>query len=287
MMRDIAATEREVIEVDLFVRALQRAYDYDFGQYAPASLQRRVRQLAAQLECSSISALTARALHEPELLPRLLEGLTVPVSEMFRDPAVFRALREQVLPVLASYPHINIWQAGCARGEEAYSLAILLEEAGLYERSRIYATDLSAGALRRAEEGIYSMQEAQQWSRNYQASSGIRSLADYYRARYGLLKLDQRLRRNITFAQHNLVSDKVFCEAHLVMCRNVLIYFANPLQDRCLGLFRDSLVRGGFLCLGLRESIDYASNATHFAVLDPRLRLYRLADASTAVGDFR
>ncbi|WP_329743566.1 CheR family methyltransferase [Dyella sp. A6] len=283
-MRDIAAIEREVIEVDLFVRALQRAYDYDFGQYAPASLQRRIRQLAVQLECPSISALTARALHEPELLPRLLEGLTVPVSEMFRDPAVFRALREQVLPVLASYPHINIWQAGCARGEEAYSLAILLEEAGLYERSRIYATDLSADALRRAEEGIYSMQEAQQWSRNYQASGGTHSLADYYRARYGLLKLDQRLRRNITFAQHNLVSDKVFCEAHLVMCRNVLIYFSNPLQNRCLGLFRDSLVRGGFLCLGLRESIDYASNAAHFVALDPRLRLYRLTGLPTATG---
>ncbi len=265
----------ESIEVELFVRAMQLRHGYDFSGYAPASLKRRVRQLALRLESGSISALTGRLLHEPTLLPQLLEGLSVPVSDMFRDPAVFRVLREQVLPVLASYPHINIWQAGCANGEEVYSLAILLEEAGLYARSRIYATDLSAGALQRAEEGIYSTREARQWSRNYQAAGGKHSLADYYSARYDLLKLDRRLRRNVTFAQHNLVSDKVFCEAQLVLCRNVLIYFSNPLQDRCLQLFGESLVRGGFLCLGMRESIDAASSARHFKSIDAGLRLYQ------------
>jgi chemotaxis protein methyltransferase CheR len=272
--------ELENIELDLFVQALQRRHGYDFSQYAPASLKRRVRQLAHQLGQDAISALTHRMLHEPELLPQLLEGLSVPVSDMFRDPLAFRALREQVLPVLASYPQINIWQAGCAHGEEVYSLAILLEEAGLYERSQIFATDLSARALERACEGIYPVREAQQWSRNYLAAGGRRSLADYYSARYGLLKLDQRLRRNVTFAQHNLVSDKVFCEAHLVLCRNVLIYFSNPLQNHCLALFRDSLVRGGFLCLGLRESLDFAEATADLVPVDAGLRIYRLGSGA-------
>lgn len=268
------------IEVDLFVQALQRRHGYDFSQYAHASLKRRVQQLAQQLECKTISGLTERVMHEPSLLPKVLEGLTVPASDMFRDPTMFRALREQVLPMLASYPQINIWQAGCAYGQEVYSLAILLEEAGLYERTQIFATDLSEYALQQAQEGIYPAREAQQWSRNYQASGGMHSLADYYSARYNLLKLDQRLRRNVTFARHNLVADGVFCEAHLILCRNVLIYFSNPLQNRVLSLFRDSLVRGGFLCLGIRESLDYAAVSNDFAAFADSLRIYRLATHS-------
>ncbi len=201
------APELENIEVDLFVQALQRRHGYDFSQYAPASLKRRVQLLTEQLECKTISGLIERVMHEQQLLPRLLEGLTVPASDMFRDPTMFRALRETVLPMLASYPQINIWQAGCAHGQEVYSLAILLEEAGLYERSQIFATDLSERALQQAQEGIYPAREAQQWSRNYQASGGNRSLADYYSARYNLIKLDQRLRRHVTFARHNLVAD--------------------------------------------------------------------------------
>ena len=272
------APELENIEVDLFVQALQRRHGYDFSQYAPASLKRRVQLLTEQLECKTISGLIERVMHEQQLLPRLLEGLTVPASDMFRDPTMFRALRETVLPMLASYPQINIWQAGCAHGQEVYSLAILLEEAGLYERSQIFATDLSERALQQAQEGIYPAREAQQWSRNYQASGGNRSLADYYSARYNLIKLDQRLRRHVTFARHNLVADGVFCEAHLILCRNVLIYFSNPLQSRVLSLFSESLVRGGFLCLGLRESLDYAPSAHDFAVFDEAQRIYRLTN---------
>ncbi|WP_266159591.1 CheR family methyltransferase [Dyella silvatica] len=270
-------SDLDTIEVELFVQALQRRHGYDFSQYAPASLTRRVQQLADQMECKTISGLIEHVLHEPQLLPRLLEGLTVPASDMFRDPAMFRVLREQVLPLLASYPQINIWQAGCAHGQEVYSLAILLEEAGLYERSQIFATDLSERALEQAEAGIYNAREAQQWSRNYQASGGTHSLADYYSARYNLLKLDQRLRRHVTFARHNLVADGVFCEAHLILCRNVLIYFSNPLQDRVLSLFRNSLVRGGFLGLGMRESLDYASAAANFSAFAEPVRIYRLA----------
>jgi chemotaxis protein methyltransferase CheR len=274
----------EAIELELFVRALRLRHGYDFSQYAPASLTRRVRQLAQAHGTGTISALTARVLHEPEFVFPVLEGLSVPVSDMFRDPPVFRALREQVLPVLASYPRINIWQAGCASGQEVYSLAILLEEAGLYERCQIYATDFNPAALKRAQEGIYPAKEAQAWSRNYLAAGGSRSLADYYSARYAFIKLDQRLRRNVSFANHNLVTDKVFCEAQLVLCRNVLIYFSNPLQDRVLALFRDSLVRGGFLCLGLRESLDFAPSAADFSVVDADLRLYRRNNVPSAHG---
>ena len=270
------------IELDLFVRAMQRRHGYDFNQYAPASLKRRVVQLADHLDCPTISALTTRVLHEPTLLPELLENLTVPVSDMFRDPTVFHTIREHVLPLLASYPQINIWQAGCAHGQEVYSLAILLEEAGLYSRCQIFATDLSERALDHAREGIYPAREAQQWSRHYLAAGGTRSFADYYSARYGLIKLDQSLRRNVTFARHNLVSDSVFCEAHLVLCRNVLIYFSNTLQDRVLSLFRDSLVRHGFLCLGLRESLDFASAADDFSAFDESVRIYRLATGKSA-----
>jgi chemotaxis protein methyltransferase CheR len=269
------ASELEQIELDLFLQALKRRHGHDFSQYAPASLIRRVRQLVHDHHCGSISELTTRLLHEADFVAVVVQGLSVPVSDMFRDPPVFRALREQVLPMLASYPQITIWQAGCAHGQEAYSLAILLDEAGLYERSHIFATDFNADALRRAHEGIYPARDARLWSRNYLEAGGKRSLADYYSARYNFIKLDQRLRRHITFASHNLVADKVFCEAHLVLCRNVLIYFSAPLQNHTLALFHDSLVRGGYLCLGLRESLDFSPMAADFSVLDAALRLYR------------
>ena len=275
MKAPLPDAELERIELDLFVQALKRRHGHDFSQYAPASLTRRVRQLVHDHHCDTISALTARLLHEGDFVAQVVQGLSVPVSEMFRDPPVFRALREQVLPVLASYPQINIWQAGCAQGQEVYSLAILLEEAGLYERSHIFATDFNPAALQRAQEGIYPAKDAQLWSRNYLQAGGSQSLASYYNARYDFIKLHERLGRHITFANHNLVSDKVFCEAHLILCRNVLIYFSNSLQNRTLTLFRDSLVRGGMLCLGLRESLDFAPMAADFSAIDARLRLYR------------
>jgi chemotaxis protein methyltransferase CheR len=277
-------SELERIELGLFVQGMRERYGYDFSQYAPASLLRRVRQLVVDQGAGTISALTGRTLHEPDFLDAVLQGLSVPVSEMFRDPPVFRALRDKVLPMLASYPRINIWQAGCAHGQEVYSLAILLEEAGLYDRCQIYATDFSERALAQAREGIYPDREAQQWSRNYQAAGGLHSLGDYYSARYHFIKLDDRLRRNVTFANHNLVADEVFCEAHLVMCRNVLIYFSNALQNRTLALFRDSLVRGGFLCLGLRENLDFAPVAREFSPVDAALRIYRHSAPAASEG---
>ncbi|QDE41705.1 protein-glutamate O-methyltransferase CheR [Luteibacter pinisoli] len=254
---------------------MQLRHGYDFSEYAPASLKRRVQQLVRSHATGTISELNRRVLHEEGFVTRVIEGLSVPVSEMFRDPLVFRALRDKVLPVLASYPEINIWQAGCAHGQEVYSLAILLEEAGLYDRTRIYATDFNDAALQMASEGIYATRDARDWSRNYLEAGGLHSFSDYYSARYEFIKLDQRLRRNVTFFNHNLVTDEVFCEAHLILCRNVLIYFNNALQDRTLGLFRDSLVRGGFLCLGTRENVDFSPSAATFGDVDNALRIYQ------------
>ncbi|MGF6710117.1 chemotaxis protein methyltransferase CheR [Luteibacter sp. W1I16] len=266
----------EDIEIQLFVRALQLRHGYDFSGYAPASLKRRIQQLVRTHDAGTISDLTSRLLHDPAFLRKVIEGLSVPVSEMFRDPPVFRALRDKVFPILASYPEINIWQAGCAHGQEVYSLAIMLEEAGLYDRTRIYATDFNDAALAAAAEGIYATRDARDWSRNYLEAGGLNSFSDYYSARYEFIKIDRALRRNVTFVNHNLVTDKVFCEAHLILCRNVLIYFSNALQDRTLGLFRDSLVRGGFLCLGTRENIDFSPAAAEFADVDQALRIYQV-----------
>jgi chemotaxis protein methyltransferase CheR len=265
------------LEVDLFVQALQRCHGYDLTDYARASLKRRVIHLADQQGVANISDLIPRLLHDPAFLPIAISGLSVPVSELFRDPQVFAALREQVFPLLASYPQINIWQAGCAFGEETYSLAILLEEAGLYDRCHIYATDISDAALARAREGIFPARDARAASARYLAAGGSRSLSDYYHARYELIKFDAALRRNVTFANHNLAGDGVFCEAHLIVCRNVLIYFNDALQNRTLGLFASSLVRGGFLCLGTKENISFAPAAGEFVGVDVPSRIFRLA----------
>lgn len=265
------------IELNLFARALQLRHGHDFTLYSPASFKRRVLGLVDNGGFDSIGALTARMLRDADYLPQILAGLSVPVSEMFRDPSVFAVLRERVLPMLASYPQINIWQAGCAFGQETYSLAILLQEAGLYERSRIFATDFSDIALDRAREAIYPARDARLYSQNYLAAGGQNSLSDYYHARYDHIKIDQGLQRNVTFLNHNLACDGVFCEAHLVVCRNVLIYFNDALQERALGLVRDSLVRQGFLCVGNRESLDNAPSRRDFEPIDANARIYRLA----------
>lgn len=270
--------KREDVELDLFVRALQQRHGYDFSGYARASFKRRVQTLVDHFGLANISQLTERVLHWDDCIPDVIARLSVPVSDMFRDPEVFDCLRRDVFPVLASYPHINIWQAGCAHGEEVYTLAILLTEAGLYERTRIYATDISAHALDVAREGIYASRELQNWASSYLQAGGQGTLSDYFHARYGHIKLDESLRRNVVFSTHNLVADAVFCEAQLILCRNVLIYFRPPLQQRAIALFRDSLVRGGYLCLGNKESLSFTGHAGAFSAVDSRHAIYRLAD---------
>lgn len=265
----------EQLELTLLLEAIFQRWGYDFRGYARASVRRRVGEFMASQGLARVADLTARVLHEEALFRELLHQFSVPVSEMFRDPAVYLALRRQVVPYLRTYPFIKVWHAGCAGGEEVYSLAILLEEEGLYDRCTIYATDLNEAALERARAGVYPVAGVADFTENYQRAGGHGSLADWYQAGYDRVALRSSLRRNVTFARHNLATDHVFSEVHLVLCRNVLIYFDRPLQDRAIGLFEESLVHDGFLCLGTKESLDFSARREAFSELDGAARIYR------------
>lgn len=265
----------EQIEIRLLIEAIYLRYNYDFRDYAGASLKRRVRQAQAQFGCATVSALQERILHDPQAFMQLLQFLTIPVSEMFRDPGYFLALRQQVVPLLHTYPSLKIWVAGCSTGEEVYSLAILLHEEGLLERSMIYATDINPHSLERAEQGIFAVEHLRSYTENYQKSGGTRAFSDYYTAAYDRALFDKSLRANVTFADHSLATDSVFAETHLVSCRNVMIYFNRELQDRALGLFHDSLCHRGFLGLGSKESIDFSVYAGQFEPLVRQERIFR------------
>ncbi|MFT3859548.1 MAG: CheR family methyltransferase [Aquabacterium sp.] len=267
------------LEIGLLLEAVYRRYQYDFRDYAITSLRRRMRQAMARFGCTRLSELQHRLLHDSETFSQALQYFTVQVSEMFRDPGYFQALREQVLPVLSTYPSIKIWVAGCSQGEEVWSLAILLAEEGLLERTLIYATDINPAALQVAEAGIYPLERMAQFSRNYMAAGGRQSLADYYSTGYEGALLDRRLGKQIVFADHSLATDSVFSEMHLVSCRNVLIYFNRALQDRALGLFRDSLVYRGFLGLGSKESLQFSRHGTDFEPYVQAQRIYRRISA--------
>ncbi len=253
------------IELPLLLEAVYRKYHYDFRGYAAASLKRRLTQAMERFGCRTLSQLQDRLLHEPALFPALLDFLTVQVSEMFRDPPYFRALREKVVPLLRTYPSLKIWVAGCSTGEEVYSLAILLREEGLLERSLIYATDINASALERAQAGIYDAARIGGFTDNHRKSGARSSLSDYYTAAYGKAVFDKALKTNIVFADHSLSTDSAFSEVQLVSCRNVLIYFDRVLQDRVLGLFRESLCRKGFLGLGAKESLRFSAHSYAFS----------------------
>ena len=253
------------IELPLLLEAVYSKYHYDFRGYAASSLKRRLTQAMERFGCRTLSQLQDRLLHEAGLFPALLDFLTVQVSEMFRDPAYFRALREKVVPLLRTYPSLKVWVAGCSAGEEVYSMAILLHEEGLLERSLIYATDINAGALERAQAGIYDAARIGGFTENHRKSGARSSLSDYYTAAYGKAVFDKSLKTNIVFADHSLSTDSAFSEVQLVSCRNVLIYFDRALQDRVLGLFRDSLCRKGFLGLGAKESLRFSSQSYAFS----------------------
>ncbi len=265
----------EDLEIQLLLEALYRRYHYDFRSYARASIKRRLTQAREQLGVASISALQEALLHDPTMLQKLLAYLTVQVSEMFRDPSYFRALREKVVPHLRTYPSLKVWVAGCSQGEELYSLAILFREEGLEERTIFYATDIAPEALRAAEAGVYPMDRMRKFTENHQKSGGRSSLSDYYTADYGRAILDKSLRSRVVFSDHSLVTDAVFGEMHLISCRNVLIYFDRALQDRAIGLFRDSLARKGFLGLGSKESLRFSAHAAAFADFVPGEKIYQ------------
>ena len=263
------------IEIQLLLEGVYLKYQHDFRNYSIASLRRRMAQAMERFDCRSLSQLQHRVLHEPEVFTQMLQYFTIQVSEMFRDPAYFKALREQVVPILRTYPSIKVWTAGCSKGEEVWSLAILFDEEGLLERTIFYATDINPTALQAAESGIFALDRIAQFSRNYQQAGGQRSLADYYTAAYDGAAFDRRLRKQMVFADHSLATDSVFSEVHLVSCRNVLIYFDRTLQDRAIGLFQEALVHRGFLGLGSRESLRFSAHANQFEELAPAERIYR------------
>jgi chemotaxis protein methyltransferase CheR len=265
----------EDLEIQLLLEALYQRYHYDFRHYARASIKRRLLQARAQLGFASISAMQAALLHEPTMLATLLGYLTVQVSEMFRDPSYYRALREKVLPHLRTYPSLKVWIAGCSHGEELYSLAILFREEGLDQRALFYATDINPAALQAAEAGVYPIDRLRKFTENHQKSGAVSSLSDYYTADYGRAVFDKTLRRRVVFSDHSLVTDAVFGEMHLISCRNVLIYFDRSMQDRAIGLFRDSLARKGFLGLGSKESLRFSAHADAFADFIHEEKIYQ------------
>lgn len=269
----------EEIEIELFLHAVRERFGYDFSNYADASLKRRVFNLVRKREAANISELFNWVLRGDGALEQILSSLSVPVTEMFRDPTMFLFLRKNVLPTLSTFPRLNIWQAGSATGEEAYSVAILLQEEGLGERSQIYATDINETALGIAEAGVYPEENLGVYARNYSFSGGRKTLEDYCTVLYGRAKLNESLRRMAYFSHHNLVADGCFNTFQLILCRNVLIYFDTELQARVIDLFRRSLQPGGFLVLGSRESIRDQALRGCFEQLDPAHQVYRLIDA--------
>ncbi len=267
--------ENENIEIELFLQAVYKKYGYDFRNYGKAHIKRRIRHRISVSDLNNISEMTHKVLYDPVFYQEILQDLSITVTEMFRDPEFYNAVRNDVVPVLKTYPFIKIWHAGCATGEEVYSMAIVLMEEGLLKRSQIYATDFNQLALQKAKNGIFPIDRIKEFTQNYQQSGGKSSFSDYYNARYESVILNDSLRENIVFADHNLVTDGVFGEMNMIICRNVLIYFDKILQDKVITLFFDSLVPGGFLCLGSKESLRFAEYASKFDKNFDRNKIYR------------
>jgi chemotaxis protein methyltransferase CheR len=270
--------EIENIEIDLLLEAVYQRYGYDFRSYARASVERRTRQFLAHLGLASVSEMIPRIVHDEDLFSELVQYFSISVTEMFRDPFVYLAIREEIVPMLRTWPHIKVWHAGCATGEEVYSLAIVLKEEGIYDRTTIYATDFNDSVLQKAKAGIYPPEKIQEATRNYQQAGGRSSFGNYYHSRYDAVSMDSGLRERITFANHNLVTDRVFGEMHLVFCRNVLIYFNRDLQNRALGLFTESLVHGGFLCVGTKEDLQFTEVSRHYEAVNNKAKIYKKRD---------
>lgn len=269
------SSKAEQIELNLLLEAIFQHFHYDFRGYSMASIKRRLTLAKERFGCATFSKLQERVLHEPAIFRDLLEFLTVQVSDMFRDPAYFRAIREKVVPYLRTYPSLKVWVAGCSSGEELYSLVILFREEGLENRTIFYGTDINVEALSKAEAGVYDVGRLRSFTENHRQSGGKSSLSDYYTAAYGAAVFDKTLRQRAVFSDHSLVSDSVFAEVQLISCRNVLIYFDRPLQDRSIGLFKDSLSRTGFLGLGSKESLRFSPHADAFTEFVPEERIYQ------------
>ncbi|AKD03666.1 protein-glutamate O-methyltransferase CheR [Pontibacter korlensis] len=264
-------------EVEALIQDIHTQYGYDFGGYARASVYRRIKRFLGQKGLASVEELRGALFANSYFFENFLQEVTVNVTEMFRDPAFFLSLRANVLPILSTYPYIKIWDAGCSTGEELFSLAILLEEEGLLGRTKIYATDINQKVLKQAKEGIFSVSNMASYTAGYYAAGGKREFSGYYRSNYGNVKFDSSLVKNVVFYPHNLATDSSFNEFHLILCRNVLIYFNRELQERVYRLFDESLVSLGYLALGKKETLAMSSISTSYNIVDKSNRIYRKA----------
>lgn len=270
-----AHPETERIELRLLLEAIHLKYGYDFRNYSKAHLKRRIEHRLSLAGLASISMLQHAVLHDEAMFHMFLQDLSINVSEMFRDPSFYKTLRDEILPMLGTYPSFKIWHAGCSAGQEVYSMAILLHEAGMRERGQIYATDFNRAILERAREAAFPLAQLKDYTVKYQQAGGENSFADYYTANNQRAVLAPFLKERIFFSEHNLVTDGVFGEMHLIVCRNVLIYFDRDLQDRVVGLFVDSLCPGGFLCLGSKESLKFSRHADKFETVREKEKIFR------------
>lgn len=265
----------EAMEIELLLEGIYRHYGYDFRNYAVSSLRRRIRDRVQAEQLRTVSGLKEKVLHDPACMERLLLSLSVNVSAMFRDPGLYRAIRSAVVPLLRTYPFIRIWHAGCSTGEEVYSMAILLQEEGLYDRCRLYATDMNEAVLRTARAGLFPLAAMKAYTANYLQAAGTAEFSRYYTVSHDRAMFNPALKKNVVFAQHNLAMDGPFNDFHLIVCRNVMIYFDKTLRARVHALFLESLVRFGFLCLGSKETIRHTHVETEYAEFDAREKVYR------------
>ncbi len=262
------------IEINLLLEAIHQKSGYDFRGYSKGSLTRRILRRLALSKLGTISAMQHKLLNDDLFLDLLLQDFSINVTQMFRDASFFRLLNTKVLPELARLPFIKIWHAGCSTGEEVYSMAILLTELNLYDKTRIYATDSNIEVIKKAKKGIYSLDRIKDFTACYQKIGGNRSFAEYYTASYDMAIMKNSLKRNIVFADHNLVTDQAFGEMHLIMCRNVMIYFTKELQNRVIHLFLESLKSSGFLCLGAKETIRFSTHADQFNIFNKKEKIF-------------
>lgn len=263
------------IEITLLLEGVFLKYGYDFRQYSAAHIKRRIMNRMTISGIEHISQLQAHVLNDEVFAFMFLNDLSITVTEMFRDPKFYRSLRENIIPILKTYPYIKIWHAGCSTGEEAYSMAIILQEEGIYDRTTIYATDFNQIVLNKAKEGIFSNRMIKEYTINYQLSGGKESFSNYYTSDYDNVIINQSLKKNIVWANHNLVTDSVFAEVNVVLCRNVLIYFNRDLQNKVQALFYSSLLNGGILCLGSKEGLCFTNFDDKYCVLDIKQRIYK------------
>ena len=275
MPREFSSDQTEDIEIELLLEGVYRRFGYDFRGYNRAHVKRRLLHRLASLGLSSVSQLQHKILHEDLFFQVILRDLSINVTEMYRDPTFYKKLRTEVIPLLKTYPYLKVWHAGCSTGEEVYSVAILLLEEGLLDRTQIYATDFNPQVLEVAKKGIYPVSRIKEYTYNYQVAGGKHSFSNYYTARYDSVIFDLDLKKNIVFAEHNLVTDHVFAEVNLIICRNVLIYFNKQLQNRVVKLFTESLVKGGYLGLGSKENLMFTEVFNAFEVVDSKEKIYQ------------